>query len=104
MHAPEVKTERIRGRANARQRGYTRAWEKARAVYLRAHPLCADCQKHGQLTPAHVVDHKVPHRGDQDLFWNEDNWQSLCSNCHSSHKQAAECGHVRGVGVDGWTL
>ena len=33
--------------------------------------------KHGMLTPATVVDHVIPHRGDQKLFWDEDNWQAV---------------------------
>jgi hypothetical protein len=79
-------------RSSARERGYTRAWEKARARYMRQHPLCVDCSARGELTPARVVDHKVPHRGDPGLFWDEENWQ------------AAEHGHIRGVGADGWPL
>lgn len=33
---------------------------------------------------ATVVDHIVPHRGDDRLFWDEENWQALCKNCHDS--------------------
>ena len=29
-----------------------------------------------------VVDHIVPHRGDQKLFWDKSNWQPLCKACH----------------------
>ena len=29
-----------------------------------------------------LVDHIVPHRGDQALFWDEQNWQPLCKSCH----------------------
>ena len=49
---------------------------------LSRHPLCAECLKNGTLTPATVVDHIVPHRGDHALFWDEQNWQPLCKNCH----------------------
>ena len=34
------------------------------------------------LTPATVVDHVIPHRGDRKLFWDEQNWQPLCKECH----------------------
>jgi 5-methylcytosine-specific restriction protein A len=44
-----------------------------------------------QLVFATEVDHKVPHRGDQDLFWDTSNWQSLCKPCHSA-KTAREDG------------
>ncbi len=72
--------DRLRGGADAR--GYNAEWRKARAAYLRRHPLCVECQKEGKLTPATVVDHIIPHRGDSKLFWDESNWQSLCKGCH----------------------
>lgn len=31
---------------------------------------------------ATVVDHIIPHRGNEELFWDEDNWQGLCKRCH----------------------
>ncbi|MGM9590559.1 MAG: HNH endonuclease signature motif containing protein, partial [Faecousia sp.] len=37
----------------------------------------------GRLTPATVVDHIIPHRGDRKLFWDESNWQPLCKDCHN---------------------
>lgn len=69
----------------AAQRGYGYKWQKARERFLNAHPLCVMCTD--RPVPATVVDHKVPHRGDQTLFWDETNWQSLCAHHHSSHKQ-----------------
>jgi 5-methylcytosine-specific restriction protein A len=38
-----------------------------------------------------VVDHIIPHRGDQALFWDEENWQPLCLVCHNA-KTAREDG------------
>ena len=35
-----------------------------------------------KLTPATVVGHIIPHRGNQKLFWDEKNWQPLCKDCH----------------------
>ena len=29
-----------------------------------------------------LLDRVIPHRGDQNLFWDEDNWQALCKSCH----------------------
>lgn len=71
-------------------RGYNYRWQKAREKFLRANPLCEYCQRDGRLTAATVVDHKIPHRGDQQLFWDEANWAPLCSHCHSSVKQREE--------------
>ncbi|WP_232215651.1 HNH endonuclease signature motif containing protein [Paracoccus sp. J55] len=44
---------------------------------------------------ATVVDHIKPHRGDQALFWNWNNWQALCTGCHSSVKQRQEVDFLR---------
>ena len=81
-------------RGSARSRGYSRAWEKARAAFLRAHPLCMceECDEgRVRLTAAEIVDHKVPHRGDMKLFWDRDNWQSMAKACHDK-KTAREDG------------
>lgn len=76
----QYSTDRIRGGADAR--GYDSAWRKARKAYLEEHPLCEECRKNGKLTPASVIDHIIPHRGDKKLFWDETNWQPLCKDCH----------------------
>ncbi len=72
--------DRLRGGADAR--GYDTRWRTARKRYLSYHPLCVECLKEKKLTPATVVDHIVPHRGNQKLFWDENNWQPLCKGCH----------------------
>lgn len=74
-----------RTRPTAAQRGYNQKWRTARAEWLLHHPFCAMCS-----APATVVDHKTPHRGDQTLFWDWRNWQSLCAPCHNRHKQRLE--------------
>lgn len=87
-------------RGTAHERGYTGAWQKARAAYLRAHPLCVKHEARGEIVPATVVDHIVPHRGDKALFWDSANWQPLCKRCHDI-KTATEdggLGHRMGGG------
>jgi len=74
--------QRLYARETATQRGYDGRWRRARASFLKKHPLCAECLKDNRLTPAAVVDHFVPHRGDERLFWDEANWQPLCKACH----------------------
>ena len=76
----EFSSDRMRGGADAR--GYNAEWRRARKAFLQKHPLCAECGKAGKLTPATVVDHIIPHRGDKRLFWDEHNWQALCKSCH----------------------
>lgn len=65
-------------------RGYGYRWQQVREQYLRQHPLCATCEGNGLFISASVVDHKIPHRGQGALFWDETNWQSLCKRCHDA--------------------
>ena len=71
-----------RQRGGAAARGYDTRWREARAIFLEQHPLCAFCQTEGKIVPATVVDHIIPHRGDQRLFWDQNNWEPLCKECH----------------------
>ena len=70
-------------RANSNSRGYNAKWRKARAKYLEYHPYCRECMKQGVTNQATVIDHIIPHRGNQVLFWDESNWQPLCTRCHN---------------------
>ena len=78
-------------RRNANRRGYGSKWRKARLGQLRRYPLCAECLREGRTTVATVVDHIKPHKGNMKLFWDKDNWQSLCTPCHNV-KTAKETG------------
>ena len=78
------------------ERGYGYAWQKARLVFLQSNPLCVMCQamKPPRVTAAEVVDHIIPHKGDQALFWDsENNWQSLCKTHHDTEKAEQEGRH-----------
>lgn len=87
-------------------RGYGYRWQKARAEFLRANPLCTYCEQQGIVTAATVVDHIEPHQGDGVLFWARDNWQPLCKLHHDSTKQSQEkTGKQRQIiGADGWPI
>lgn len=72
-------------------------WRQARLVHLAQYPLCVHCEEQAGVTLATDVDHIIPHRGNYDLFWDRNNWQSLCKSCHS-RKTATEdggFGHAR---------
>jgi 5-methylcytosine-specific restriction enzyme A len=68
----------------------TPRWRKMRAVHLHEHPHCVMCLERGWDTPATVVDHRQPHRGDTRLFFDPNNLQSLCKPHHDSNKQREE--------------
>ena len=71
------------------QHCYTAQWSKARKRFLLDNPLCCRCLELGYTKAATVVDHIIPHRGDMNLFWDDDNWQALCKRCHDK-KTASE--------------
>lgn len=83
--AADRKRRHDQKRPSAGARGYDRKWRMERARFLRTFPFCAMCGK-----KAHLVDHVVPHKGDSRLFWDTNNWQALCSGCHSQRKQRME--------------
>lgn len=81
---------------------YNYQWQKARKEYLRLNPMCVECEKRGYVVEATIVDHIIPHKEDLELFWDRDNWQSLCKPCHDRHKQRLEkSGRVVGCTLDG---
>jgi 5-methylcytosine-specific restriction protein A len=95
-------------RAKTAERGYGSKWRTARAAFLADpdHQFCVRCQAAGLLNPGTLhmdgsletnphriglrVDHIVPHRGDQSLFWSRSNWQPLCADHHDITKQREE--------------
>ena len=85
-HVPSVAV-----RMKTAERGYGSRWQKARATFLKRSPLCVECQRKGFVTLARIVDHLIPHKGNQALFWDTSNWQPLCKSCHDV-KTATEDG------------
>jgi 5-methylcytosine-specific restriction enzyme A len=85
-----VSSESWRDGKTTAERGYGGKWQRERLVFLQKNPLCVFCIALGVIEAATVVDHKIPHLGDQKLFWDRKNWQGLCTPCHSSVKQKLE--------------
>ena len=83
---PEHQKERQRThdlrRGSATSRGYGKDWEWARSLFLKRHPFCVDCEAQGTVEMATVVDHVIPHKGDQRLFWDQKNWAPRCGYHH----------------------
>jgi len=86
---------------------------------LRANPFCSECSTPDRPVAATVVDHKVapklgPAKAGGDpavikqawkLFWDPENWTSLCKFCHDSTKQREEkSGRRPGCRADGVPL
>ncbi|UGY23196.1 HNH endonuclease [Bradyrhizobium septentrionale] len=77
-------------------------WQALRLrIFLRDRYTCRrkGCGRVEPNTSLLVCDHVIPHRGDERLFWDDGNLQTLCKACHDSAKQAEEQAslHTRGV-------
>lgn len=108
-HQRIARKEQDERRGTAAERGYDSRWAKARLYYLRKHPLCVNCARHSRVVMATVVDHMTPHKlkeakdsGDpvrieaaSRLFWDSDNWASLCATCHNVVAQQCERNGIR---------
>jgi 5-methylcytosine-specific restriction protein A len=73
--------ERARRGTTNRRLYKTPQWRALRAQQLDVHP---DCCVHGCMNHATVVDHRTPHHGRNDLFFDPANLQSMCKVHHDS--------------------
>ena len=96
QHKQELRVRDAK-RGTRTERGYSNVWLKSAKVFLTQHPLCAECLKRGRTTPATEVDHIIPHKGNQKLFWDAKNWQALCHECHSRKTVTEDGGFGRAV-------
>lgn len=63
------------------------------------------CEEDGIICTANVVDHKKPHKGDLELFFDSTNLQSLCEVHHNGAKTRQEFrGLIIGVDVSGMPI
>ena len=66
----------------------SKQWYTLRNSYIREHPLCEECLKQGNVTPATQVHHIVPFMSGIDemtrwrLLTDVDNIMSVCDDCH----------------------
>ena len=81
-------------RRSPANRGYDYRWQKFRAAYLSANPLCLHCDRKA----ATQIDHIKPVESKDDpLFYEESNLQALCSSCHSKKTVRQDGGFGRYV-------
>jgi 5-methylcytosine-specific restriction endonuclease McrA len=68
-------------------------WKRLRlTIFTRDRFTCqmAGCGRIESNTSLLVADHIRAHRGDDRLFWDEANLQTLCKPCHDGAKQREE--------------
>lgn len=77
-----------RYRSSAASRGYGHKWRVASLAFLSEpeNRICRICEK----VLAQCVDHIKPHLGNDELFWDVDNWQPACIACNTRKAQTEE--------------
>jgi 5-methylcytosine-specific restriction protein A len=70
-------------RGTTAERGYGSRWQEASEGYRSAHALCVPCLLQDRVTATRCVDHIVPRHCCEELFWDSDNWCSMCNRCHA---------------------
>ncbi|AAK79860.1 5-methylcytosine-specific restriction endonuclease McrA [Clostridium acetobutylicum] len=62
----------------------SKRWQKVRKIVLiRDNYLCQECLRHGAITQANTVHHKVELREDLSKAYDIDNLESICPACHN---------------------
>ena len=71
-------------------------WRKLRQQILREHPYCTNCGISSKETTLEVH-HKVPPKGNIELFYDENNCIPLCSQCHriETNKEIVNANHLK---------
>lgn len=65
----------------ASNKRYGRSWKRIRDRYIKAHPLCEECDKNGRIVAAEEVHHILPlSKGGGN---ETSNLMALCKSCHS---------------------
>ncbi len=66
-------------RKTRKEMGYNQEWYRYRFKFLKHNPKCYVCGSTDRIN----IDHIQAHKGNNDLFWDEYNYMSLCHSCHS---------------------
>ena len=77
-------------RGNAAKRGFDHRWRTWRIGYLKRHPLCVDCSRHGIVRLARDLHHVKKLIYFPDLKYSEENILGLCQSCHSVRTSRGE--------------
>ena len=58
------------------------AWRSFRGWFISHHPLCSECERHGETVQGVIVDHIIELKDGGEPF-DEGNAQTLCAACHN---------------------
>lgn len=72
----------------------SKRWQKLRKQKILLNPLCERCLKNGIYNSAYIVHHKEyvtdKNYEDDNIFFNIDNLESLCLDCHNKEHFSEE--------------
>ena len=82
------------------------AWSRFAKGYRQRHPLCAACERQGQVVASEQVDHQIPLSVWTGGKFDEINLQALCSTCHARktvyERESVKRGGGGGVPLAPW--
>jgi 5-methylcytosine-specific restriction protein A len=94
--APGDERDRNRYRSTKepwRARYQSARWKRLRLrIFARDLFTCTECHRMDADTSRLICDHITPHKGDEVMFWDEANLQTMCKPCHDTVKQRMERG------------
>lgn len=77
-----------RDNPNIAKKYKSKRWQKLRKQKKLLNPFCERCLDKGIYTPAYIVHHKEyitdKNYEDDNVFFNIDNLESLCLQCHNT--------------------
>lgn len=74
-----------------RLRYFTSRWTRLRMMVLRRdRGLCQECLRNGKTETGNQVDHIRAAKHADELFWVQDNLQTLCRKCHTMKTMRGE--------------
>lgn len=74
---------------------HSKRWQRLRKLKKTVSPFCEECEKQGRIRPTYIVHHKEwideTNYKDDNVFYNLDNLESVCQDCHNKiHFEAKE--------------
>lgn len=85
------KPREARNNEAIRRRYRTSRWERLRKRVLeRDNHLCQACARSGIVRTGNEIDHIKKAMDNLQLFWTEENLETLCKRCHSKKTQRGD--------------
>ncbi|ARG16941.1 hypothetical protein B7L44_10265 [Acinetobacter nosocomialis] len=88
QEALAAKAEKVLDRAS-KKGAKEKTWRRVTADFIAIPKLCGDCSRRGYVSVASKVAHIADPKTDRVLFWDRNNWITLCESCYE--RKIADC-------------